>query len=572
MTDTRQALLPCPFCGNSKGLAVANENPQDLSGGYFIACPSCDASTGLRFACGEDPIPLLIEQWNRRAALSAQSVAGAVADSLTFDERLTVIASLNGIELETVRRVAALLTAPQPQAAPAPEPSSLHRPSREWYAALSAQPVAGAVAEPDCWAILTPNGSKLVSPDEAKGRKDAYPLYAAPQAEPAPEPSAQVVTDVLLSIAKKLDEMGRPQAANGVRLAILHFERHSPASAPQPEPSAQAVAHPSHQTVREWMPVSEALRLSDLWTAGDLDNCGQWRAAIKVLADEVRALAASPQPEPSAQGEPVALTEPACHGNGGCCPDDKCEKWKPRASAPSTLPHAVVEAVPSLHPATADLVRRFSQALAEKLAAAEAKYGYSDGWAFPDWMDECRAKLMEHIAKGDPRDVAAYCAFLWHHGASTARPEPSAQGRPCPFGCTTQEEHDAHQSAEPSAQGEPVAWRPGDPIYDDAYVRGVAVGFAEDDSRRTTLLRIADRIEARASAPSTPPSAVVEAVPLTIRQKEDALQEFTDWFVHNYPGPDTIISDPKWHAPKVFRQVLWAIERGIAPKAAQEKT
>ena len=86
-------------------------------------------------------------------------------------------------------------------------------------------------------------------------------------------------------------------------------------AAPAPEPSAQAVAHPSHQTVREWMPVSEALRLSDLWTAGDLDNCGQWRAAIKVLADEVRALAASPQPEPSAQGEPVA-----CDRDAPVCP------------------------------------------------------------------------------------------------------------------------------------------------------------------------------------------------------------------------------------------------------------
>lgn len=49
--------------------------------------------------------------------------------------------------------------------------------------------------------------------------------------------------------------------------------------------------HPSHATVREWMPVSEALRLADLWTVGDLDNSGQWRAAIKVLADEVRAAA-----------------------------------------------------------------------------------------------------------------------------------------------------------------------------------------------------------------------------------------------------------------------------------------
>lgn len=76
-------------------------------------------------------------------------------------------------------------------------------------------------------------------------------------------------------------------------------------------------------------------------------------------------------------------------------------------------------AQPGLHPATVNLVRRFSQALAEKLAAAEKKHGYSDGWAQTDWMDECRAKLLGHVAKGDPRDVAAYCAFLWHHGAST---------------------------------------------------------------------------------------------------------------------------------------------------------
>ena len=59
-----------------------------------------------------------------------------------------------------------------------------------------------------------------------------------------------------------------------------------------------------------------------------------------------------------------------------------------------------------LHPQTASLVRRFSDALCEKLLAAEKKYLYTDGWLSPDWMDECRAKLQEHIAKGDPRDVA----------------------------------------------------------------------------------------------------------------------------------------------------------------------
>jgi hypothetical protein len=75
-----------------------------------------------------------------------------------------------------------------------------------------------------------------------------------------------------------------------------------------------------------------------------------------------------------------------------------------------------------LHPRTQDLVWRFAIALGRKLAEAEQKYGYSDGWARADWMDECRQQLMHHIAKGDPRDVAAYCAFLWHHGASTQAP------------------------------------------------------------------------------------------------------------------------------------------------------
>lgn len=73
----------------------------------------------------------------------------------------------------------------------------------------------------------------------------------------------------------------------------------------------------------------------------------------------------------------------------------------------------------ALHPLTVNLVVRFARALAAKLAAAEVKYGYSDGWRSADWIDECRAKLLEHIAKGDPRDVAAYCAFLWHHSART---------------------------------------------------------------------------------------------------------------------------------------------------------
>lgn len=59
-------LKPCPFCGNDRNIALTNEK-HDHSGGYFIACPECDASTGLRYAMGDDPRPLLIEAWNRRA-------------------------------------------------------------------------------------------------------------------------------------------------------------------------------------------------------------------------------------------------------------------------------------------------------------------------------------------------------------------------------------------------------------------------------------------------------------------------------------------------------------------------
>ena len=89
-----------------------------------------------------------------------------------------------------------------------------------------------------------------------------------------------------------------------------------------------------------------------------------------------------------------------------------------------------------LHPRTAELVRRFAEALAGKLRKAEEKYGYSDGWLRDDWQNECQAKLAEHVQKGDPLDVSAYAAFCWRHGWSTASPPPP----PAPAGEVTEEE------------------------------------------------------------------------------------------------------------------------------------
>lgn len=109
-------------------------------------------------------------------------------------------------------------------------------------------------------------------------------------------------------------------------------------------------------------------------------------------------------------------------------------------------------AAANLHPKTADLVQRFAAALADKLAAAEKKYGYSDGWASPDWMDECRLCLREHLFKGDPRDVAAYCAFLWHHGESTALPSEVVEDRVKEF----EQLFPARKSSTPQADESPI--------------------------------------------------------------------------------------------------------------------
>jgi hypothetical protein len=66
--------------------------------------------------------------------------------------------------------------------------------------------------------------------------------------------------------------------------------------------------------------------------------------------------------------------------------------------------------------AISDLIARFSVALLEKLKASEAKYGWQNGWLKDDWANDLRHEIRRHIEKGDPRDVAAYCAFAWHHG------------------------------------------------------------------------------------------------------------------------------------------------------------
>lgn len=73
-----------------------------------------------------------------------------------------------------------------------------------------------------------------------------------------------------------------------------------------------------------------------------------------------------------------------------------------------------------LHRDSAELVAQFASALARKLRESERKYGFTNTWKTDtSWRGECADQLVQHVAKGDPLDVAAYCAFMWHHGWKT---------------------------------------------------------------------------------------------------------------------------------------------------------
>lgn len=369
MTDTRQALaalLPCPFCGNSKGLAVANENPQDLSGGYFIACPSCDASTGLRFACGEDPIPLLIEQWNRRAALSAQSVAGAVAT----DETGWLIEHSGEILPGAEQRAQVSWLRVQMK--------FNGYGAREFGFTHDANEALRFARKEDAEAVLAMHLG--ASPPDWYSKpfsvtEHMWPDALQPQAAPATEPSAQPVAGaVATEPSEEIQEL---------RAQVEAWRKQCETLTNQVICCGVAARHPD----------------ATLTTRGAY--AGKWNSpqaeeVRKLRAERDALLAASPQPAPSAQGEPVALPAygqmkwdeliaAVCEAQTG----NRAVGWErdpsyyvghqpvsinmnslnrivsgfvERASAPSTPPPAVVEAVP-LTDEQADALRRLWPAI-----------------------------------------------------------------------------------------------------------------------------------------------------------------------------------------------------------------
>ena len=106
LIDDSDRLKPCPFCGGDAEIDTVDAG-QPNEGGFFAACTKCGASTNVRFACGEDPVQLVREQWNRRThdAEAAKSerraiVFGDIVQSQVIAMRAAVVAAkLEGLDV-----------------------------------------------------------------------------------------------------------------------------------------------------------------------------------------------------------------------------------------------------------------------------------------------------------------------------------------------------------------------------------------------------------------------------------------------------------------------------------------
>lgn len=74
------SLDACKLCGGKAEFGEVTDRDHPDFGGHFIACTNarCQCCVGLRYAGGDDPHPLLAEQWNRRAKLEDHGVIEAM--------------------------------------------------------------------------------------------------------------------------------------------------------------------------------------------------------------------------------------------------------------------------------------------------------------------------------------------------------------------------------------------------------------------------------------------------------------------------------------------------------------
>lgn len=201
------------------------------------------------------------------------------------------------------------------------------------------------------------------------------------------------------------------------------------------------------------LPISKEQLLADIAHAEEkaATLCGPCADDHARLAGYLRALLAAHEQEPVSGttiqhvSDLYAITVPGCEeeyfttdaAEASRCVKKglavreyvKLERLQAAYTHPAPVP--AVAMPEDLHPDTKKLVGDFANALAEKLYKAQLKYGYDADWKQDGWPTQCQAHFHQHIAKGDPRDVAAYCAFMWYHGwkTETQAPVPSVPAK-----------------------------------------------------------------------------------------------------------------------------------------------
>lgn len=86
-----------------------------------------------------------------------------------------------------------------------------------------------------------------------------------------------------------------------------------------------------------------------------------------------------------------------------------------------------------------------------------------------------------------------------------------------------------------------------------------------EDKARLARISLYAALEGKPSPFQRRPAATGSQAPAKDTEQV-ALAEFTDYFVTNYPGPHTVICDPRWHAAKIFRAATRALFGAIAPE------
>lgn len=185
-------------------------------------------------------------------------------------------------------------------------PDGAHLAGLRAVADLVAQELAKG-QEPDCFAVLTPNGSRLVSPQEAKGNKKSYPLYARPfVAAPAGVPDVSVDTNeklralmqrLGLTTEESLDAFNASLEDNILRTIAAANQLLNRATAPAGVPEG-------------WIKtIGEAARLLQAWIdeEGGCDcegTCHCGLPALRTCIAEIRAMLSAAPAAPAAGGEP----------------------------------------------------------------------------------------------------------------------------------------------------------------------------------------------------------------------------------------------------------------------------